>query len=140
MQIGVDRTRGFVKTLWSTALNDVERRCEMRTAIWIRAFAVVCLVVIGASVASAECPEGKSEMLLITPSGKEKVLCVSDNVVLGIENAAENSAIIVAEPVWPCWSPQLLDEKPEMPQAMMGRFGYGCACGCGRTLRGKHTH
>lgn len=58
-------------------------------------FSVVVVTIIGiclsASVVLAECPDGKSEVLLVTPSGKEKLLCVSDNAMDGIENAAEHS-------------------------------------------------
>jgi hypothetical protein len=44
----------------------------------------------------AECPEGKSEILIVTPSGKQKTICVPDQALPGIENAAENSPGIVA--------------------------------------------
>ena len=37
------------------------------------------------------CPAGKSEITILTPSGKMKVLCVSDKAVKGIENAADHS-------------------------------------------------
>ena len=55
-----------------------------------------------ASVALAECPEGKSEVILVTPSGKIKTICVPDTALPGIENAAEHSpgtivAVAVAE-------------------------------------------
>ena len=50
----------------------------------------------------AECPEGKSEVLLTTPSGKTNTMCVSDNAILGIENAAEHSVRVMIAPECPC--------------------------------------
>ena len=63
------------------------------------------LLLIGLSTAIpvlAECPEGKSEVMLMTPSGKTKTICVSDNAIPGIENAAEHNAGFTLEPECPC--------------------------------------
>jgi hypothetical protein len=50
----------------------------------------------------AECPEGKSEVLLTTPSGKTNTMCVSDTAILRIENAAEHSDRVMIAPECPC--------------------------------------
>jgi len=50
----------------------------------------------------AGCPEGKSEVVIVTPNGISKTICVSDNAIPGIENAAEHSAQLAIEPVCPC--------------------------------------
>jgi len=64
-----------------------------------------------AQAAQAICPEGKSEVLVVTPSGTEKTLCVPALAIAGIENAAQNSTgAIVAGIQCPCWSPAELEE------------------------------
>ena len=64
-----------------------------------------------AQAAQAICPEGKSEVLVVTPTGTEKTLCVPALAIDGIENAAQNSAgAIVAGIQCPCWSPTELEE------------------------------
>jgi hypothetical protein len=66
------------------------------------AFAIACLVGLLSPEAWAECPPGKTEITIITPSGKTKVLCVPDAALPGIENAAENSDATVIAAKCPC--------------------------------------
>lgn len=64
-----------------------------------------------AQAAQAICPESKSEVLVVTPSGTEKTLCIPALAINGIENAAQNSVgAIVAGIQCPCWSPAELEE------------------------------
>ncbi len=64
-----------------------------------------------AQAAQAICPDGKSEVLVVTPSGIEKTLCIPVQAIVGIENAAQNSAgAIYAGIQCPCWSPAELEE------------------------------
>lgn len=44
------------------------------------------------STSLAECKAGKFEVVVTTPSGKTKTICVSENALPGILNAAEHSA------------------------------------------------
>lgn len=37
------------------------------------------------------CPDGKTEVQITTPSGRQNFICLNDNAVTGIENSAENS-------------------------------------------------
>jgi hypothetical protein len=46
--------------------------------------------------ASAECPPGKSEIVIIPPSGILKTFCVPDRAIEQIENAEEHSSGNVA--------------------------------------------
>lgn len=55
-------------------------------------------------VAFAECPKGKVGITIVTPSGKEKQLCVPEQAVSGIENAAENSGTVIVPASCPCWT------------------------------------
>lgn len=56
------------------------------------------------STSFGECPEGKSEIQLITPSGIQKSICVPDEAIPGIENAAENSEGTIIPSSCPCWN------------------------------------
>ena len=55
----------------------------------------------------AECPVGTSPVTMITPSGKTKTLCINDNAVQGIENAADNSSttVVPSSCTKGCWTP-----------------------------------
>ena len=59
------------------------------------------ILVFAAHAVSAECPEGKSVVVLMTPSGNVKNICVADAAIPGIENAAENAPLEIA-PACPC--------------------------------------
>ena len=50
----------------------------------------------------AQCPKGKSEVIVMTPSGITKTICVSDNAIPGIENAAEHSGGLILPAECPC--------------------------------------
>jgi hypothetical protein len=51
----------------------------------------------------AQCSAGKSELVMTTPSGKTRIMCVPDQAIGGIENAADHSAgEIIA--TCPCWN------------------------------------
>ena len=74
---------------------------------------IIVLVVLAmiAQAAQAICPEGKSGVLVVTPSGTEKTLCIPGLAIVGIENAAQNSAgAIVTGIQCPCWSSAELEE------------------------------
>jgi len=62
---------------------------------------IMAIAVIVAPIASAQCPEGKQPVTMVTPSGKVKTLCIPENAVKGIENAAENSATTVVAAACP---------------------------------------
>lgn len=53
---------------------------------------------------AAGCPEGKFEVIMTTPSGNQKTMCVSNNAVQGIENAAEHSESILIPIDCDCWT------------------------------------
>ena len=64
---------------------------------------LIFIIVVGiSSITSvwAECSNGKSEILVFTPNGQQKFLCVPDKALKGIENAADHSSgLITAEPM-----------------------------------------
>jgi hypothetical protein len=64
---------------------------------------VVGSSLIGVIPAQAECPEGKSEVQLTTPNGRQKAICVPDDALPGIENAAEHSDGTIIPSSCPCW-------------------------------------
>ena len=70
--------------------------------IYLRNAALFLICLTTAIPVLAECPEGKSEVLLMTPSGITKTICVSDKAIPGIENAAEQSGAIRIEAACPC--------------------------------------
>lgn len=81
----------------------------------------ICLVLIGFSIvltglALAQCPEGKSEVQITTPSGKQKTICIPDAAVPGIENASEHGSGTIIPATCPCWKESELD-------AYVERFG-----------------
>lgn len=68
-----------------------------------RIAAVLFLSFLAAGHAIAQCPDGKSEVVVVTPSGLSKTICVSDNALPGIETAAENAVLdVVPPPACPC--------------------------------------
>jgi hypothetical protein len=79
-----------------------ERGATMKTKNLFAIVIVLALSMFIASVALAECPEGKSEVILVTPSGKIKTICVPETALPGIENAAEHSAGNIVPASCPC--------------------------------------
>ena len=77
---------------------------------------IVGLFLIAASLVWAQCPEGKSEVQLTTPSGKQKTICIPDVALPGIENAAEHSNGTIIPASCPCWTETELN-------AYVERFG-----------------
>jgi hypothetical protein len=74
----------------------------MKKLVVFSVIALALSVFVG-STALAECPEGKSEVILVTPSGKVKTLCVPEAALPGLENAAEHSAgTIIPDPDMAC--------------------------------------
>ena len=57
----------------------------------------------------AGCPEGKSPITILTPSGKMKILCVPPQAIQGIEEAADHSGGTVVSETCPCFSQNDLD-------------------------------
>ena len=55
--------------------------------------------------ALAECKEGQSEVVVVTPSGISKTICVDDNAIPGIEQAAENSPLELVHATFTCSKP-----------------------------------
>jgi len=49
------------------------------------------------------CPDGKSEIQLITPSGRVKFMCVPDAALPGLDNAADHSDGTIVPTGCPCW-------------------------------------
>jgi hypothetical protein len=72
----------------------------MKNLLHSAALFVIC--VLTAIPVLAECPEGKSEVILMTPKGVTKTICVSDNAIPGIENAAEHSGSLIIAAECPC--------------------------------------
>jgi hypothetical protein len=74
---------------------------EMKRVFW--QCIVVGLILVLSLPVWAECPEGKSEILIVTPSGRETVICVPDNAIPGLENAADHSSGTIIPASCPCW-------------------------------------
>ena len=68
-----------------------------------------CIIAFFSNLSFAECPDGKTEVYIVTPSGKEKIICVSDNAIPGIENAADHSATTIVPAACPCWTEKDLE-------------------------------
>lgn len=65
-----------------------------------------------AQMAHAECPAGKSEVIVVTPSGNSKNICIAQQALPAIENAA-NGEVIQLAATCPCegvWTGQYTDE------------------------------
>lgn len=56
------------------------------------------------SASFGECPKGKSEIQLITPSGIQKSICIPDEALPGLENAADHSDGTIIPSSCPCWN------------------------------------
>ncbi len=76
---------------------------------------IVAIALAVALPASAQCPEGKSEILIVTPSGRDKVRCVPDQALPGIENAADHSAGTVLPADCPCFTAEDLAARNADP-------------------------
>ena len=78
-------------------------------------FALIALSITGGFAQAAPvCPEGKSELRISTPSGIQKILCVSDSAINGIESAADHSPTAIVPGTCPCWTQEefnLLKER-----------------------------
>lgn len=62
---------------------------------------LLMICIFAAQAVAAQCPEGKSEVVVVTPSGVSKNICVAQAAIPGIENAANNEVIEIV-PVCPC--------------------------------------
>ena len=73
-------------------------------------YAVFALIVgaLTATPAFAQCPEGKIEILMTTPSGNTKIRCVSESAATGIENAADHAVVEISTSC-PCWTQEELE-------------------------------
>lgn len=65
---------------------------------------ILCMVLFvlvfrAVAAVSAACPESRSQVIVTTPSGHQKVICVSDNAAKGIGIAAQHSAVITIQVV-----------------------------------------
>jgi len=76
----------------------------MKKKIIICSVVVLVLSMFFFSPSFAGCPEGKSEIQLITPSGIQKSICVADEALPGIENAADQSDGTIIPSSCPCWN------------------------------------
>ena len=71
------------------------------------------------SSAFAECPEGKIEITIVTPSGNAKTHCIAEAAKDGIENAGDNSGTVAAA-TCPCFTPE------EVEQTLMNTPDWYC--------------
>lgn len=84
-----------------------------------------------AHTASAQCPEGKSEIVIVTPNGVAKNICVQDDAISGLEQAQHNSPIDLSQvcPCIPVWTgrytqdTQVVGTPPVLPESLSG---YSC--------------
>jgi hypothetical protein len=63
---------------------------------------VVVLILPAVAWGQDECPEGRVEVLIETPSGKVKILCMPAAAVDGLENAADHSQGAITPLTCPC--------------------------------------
>lgn len=54
------------------------------------------------NTAVAECPDGMAELVIVTPSGISKTICVPDSAIPGLESAADHSPQAIVEAECPC--------------------------------------
>ena len=94
---------------------------------------ILAAVAMISSFSFAECPEGKNEVLMVTPSGIQKTLCVPDTAIKGIETAAEHSSSSIVTSSCLCWTQGDLDTitaANELPctieQNPYGEYLYSC--------------
>jgi len=76
-------------------------------------------------VALAECKAGKVEVVIITPSGKEKTICVSENALAGFENAAEHSETTF-EVACPCFTQEQVERIDGYRDDNQSNLTYEC--------------
>ena len=82
------------------------------------ALLVICLFV--TIPVLAQCPEGMSEVVVVTPSGISNTICIEDAAIPGIENAAVHSPAFVISGGCPCeaiWS-EAVDRYMGFPQTV----------------------
>ena len=88
---------------------------EMNRSNLVCGFVGVGFLLAGSGAAWAECPEGKTDAVLYTPSGNANQVCVSDNALPGIENANQHTLGLCPEVTCPCWDADTLDNLPTIP-------------------------
>lgn len=90
---------------------------------------LLMICIFAAQAVAAQCPEGKSEVVVVTPSGVSKNICVAQAAIPGIENAANNEVIEIV-PVCPCvdvWTGVYSDDvavtgtPPILPASLTGK-------------------
>ena len=55
--------------------------------------ALLLICIFAAHTVTAQCPEGKSEVVIVTPNGVSKNICVNNAAIPGLEQAQEDSPI-----------------------------------------------
>jgi len=50
------------------------------------------------------CPEGKAEVSINLPNGTQKMICIPDNALPGLQNAADHSDGTIVPNPCPCWT------------------------------------
>lgn len=69
---------------------------------YLRGAALLTVYVFAATQAWAQCPEGKTEVELVTPNGVTKTVCLADKARPGIENAPEHTPLTIIDVACPC--------------------------------------
>ena len=98
---------------------------------WVGFVLSLFAIAILASPAFAECPEGKNEVLMVTPSGIQKTLCIPNAAIIGIETAADHSAGSIVTTECPCYPAEQIDAmydygKYEMICSTLDGISFDC--------------
>jgi hypothetical protein len=102
-------------------------------------FTLPTLLVLPGSVWAA-CEPDESEIVIVTPSGKMRILCIPAAAVDGIENAADHSPGTIVAAVCPCFSQADIDAISGV-ECFPGALGkclddFSATCGDGTTVFG----
>jgi len=97
----------------------------------IGCFMLILAFVLFAPIVNAQCPAGKSPVTMVTPSGQTRTLCINDNAVQGIDNAADNSSttVVTASCTKGCWTPievEYWSSKGELTCSWVNRYELVC--------------
>lgn len=101
---------------------------------WCVRLAALFLLTAGASssvMAQATCPEGKEAIIVITPSGRTRTLCVPSAAVAGIEGADDHGAGTIIPASCPCYT------TTDVEDAFLADPDLACSIGIGELGDGE---
>ncbi len=76
----------------------------MKNIFLIILVSILCTSLVSTFALAGGCPEGKAEVSVNLPNGTQKIICMPDNALQGLANAADHSDSTIVPSPCPCWT------------------------------------